>query len=38
VLLKLERSGVHKDGAMEVLETVVGLAESYGFSREKQEG
>ena len=29
---------MHKDDAIEVVETLVGLAESYGFSHDGEEG
>ncbi len=38
MLLELEKNDMHKDDAMEVLETLIGLAESYGFSQEVEEG
>lgn len=38
MLLELEKNDMHKDDAVEVLETLVSLAESYGFSQEGEEG
>lgn len=38
VLLELEKNDMHKDDAIEVLEDLTGMAESYGFSRDEEEG
>eukprot|EP00752_Nemacystus_decipiens_P006332 g5708.t1 len=38
VLLELEKNDMHKDDAVEVLESLTGLAESYGFSQDEEEG
>lgn len=34
ILLELEKNDLHKDDALEVMETLTGLAESYGYSEE----
>lgn len=36
VLLELEKNDMHKDDAIEVLESLTSLAESYGFSEEEE--
>lgn len=37
MLLELEKNDMHKDDAIEVAETLTGLAESYGYSEEEGE-
>lgn len=37
MLLELEKNDMHKDDAIEVVETLTGLAESYGYSEEEEE-
>lgn len=37
VLLELEKNDMHKDDAIEVVETLKGLSESYGYSEEDEE-
>lgn len=37
VLLELEKNDLHKDDAVEVLETLTALAESYGHSGEESD-
>lgn len=36
MLLELEKNDIHKDDAEEVLESLTGLAESYGFSQDEE--
>ncbi|CAN0403221.1 unnamed protein product [Pylaiella littoralis] len=37
VLLELEKNDMHKDDAAEIVETLTGMAESYGYSGEEGE-
>lgn len=37
VLLELEKNDMHKDDAAEIVETLTGMAESYGYSEEEGE-
>lgn len=37
VLLELEKNDMHKDDAIEVLENLTTLAESYGYSKDEDE-
>lgn len=37
VLLELEKNDMHKDDAVEVVETLTDLAERYGYGEEEDE-